>query len=1358
MSVSAWLRLLGCVTLVSDLAGAQQPCTAPLPTIAAPAVVVAGSSNLIATVKSNAGSRYAWAVTNAAVYFGNGSHQITYTAGASGPIDLQVVETTAAGCVSAPAAARVAVHPAPAWYAPEVRVVPIVLSTAGLNGSFFTSELTLTNRGGTTATLDLTYTAAFGGGGGTASYELGAGRQVVQPDAIAFLISIGVAMPPSGNRGGTLLVRFRGLSSPDAGSVTVRTTSALANGRAGLSYPGIAPAAALTGRSYLAGLRQDARDRTNLALVNAGIPGADGPIVLRVTILSADPAQPLETVLPDVELAAGGFAQLNEVLKSNGLALASGAATVERVSGSAPYIAYAVTNNAETSDGSFIPAVPEQAFAATSELVLPVAVETGGFRSELLLANLSTAAKTLKLTLSASAIQTPSSTSDVVLSLAPGEQRIVPSILGLFRAESADGVGAPGPTFAGPLFLTVEGGDARGLFAGARTTTSDGRFGLFYLAVSKGQAAVDEAWIYGLEQTSTDRTNLALVNMGDRDAGDAAYLIELFDGATGAKVSTLDGVTLSARSWTQLGSILATSAPGTSSAYARITRSAGLNSFLAYGVINDGAGPGERTGDGTFLGAAPVLGRALAKLTMRLPDYARAAYAADPGVTAAAGLTLTPQGAELPASTAHGFQVFAGSRRTQVNEEGTFAFGALPADALLGELRREDGLDRQTFPLAKLIATPGQPAEPIELAILWDGPHFMNVGDTPSIDLPPDPAFLGGTSRLSLGLEPALPTPQCAPNTFCTDRTLKCQRDPEHCCLDYDGTCADGRRYESCVLEYQQWVLSTCFFWTAVLCCHTESPYSFGLEGRGCYATHEGRICQSLDKGETGLLLSTRPIPSPPAKTPPEAAAVYCGQKLQLYLHNNTCANYSRVDVSGGAGGRILEPDVLQHFKPHGENAEESIQHLPDLSITYEAPQVNRDGRDVSSDVVTVTADGLERKFQVYVFCSNKQVATPVLSPVSGKYPAGSIYVTIRCATPGAAIHFTTDGTLPKETSPTIANGGGFPVDKTTTVKAQAFLIGQVPSDVAVGDYTILPDVVATPVLSPPGGTLIDAGGDTHPARIVVTCATPGAVIHYTKTDVTPGLADATVASGAAVTTSFNETGSGASTIVKARAFLPGLTSSFTATGVYVIKASPPVLSVPEGPYTGSISVTMTTATPSGHIRYTLDGSVPTVKSPEYGGPVLIAQTTTVKARTFASGEVESDVTTATYTVTNGTPTCMGGAFPVTFTVDRDPGGNAPQINLKDAELTVVITGTSVVIVGDQPQTVYGTGTIDLNRCYVAFAGGKGSFSGFNDLTCVYQNVTILQTGQISGEYVVGAGGQLPGKTATIYKFGGTRR
>ena len=152
------------------------------------------------------------------------------------------------------------------------------------------------------------------------------------------------------------------------------------------------------------------------------------------------------------------------------------------------------------------------------------------------------------------------------------------------------------------MFITAEGGSTAGLFVGARTGNpgGGGRYSLFYSAVPFGAAASTQAWISGLQQTSTSRSNLALVNTGEVDGSSSTFRIEIFSGETGAKVGEKT-VSLPARRFLQENAILATVAPGTSNAYARITKTSGSNPFVAYGVINDGGQPGQRSGDGAFV-------------------------------------------------------------------------------------------------------------------------------------------------------------------------------------------------------------------------------------------------------------------------------------------------------------------------------------------------------------------------------------------------------------------------------------------------------------------------------------------------------------------------------------------------------------------------------------------------------------------------------------------------------------------------------------------------------------------------------------------------------------------------------------
>ena len=472
--------------------------------------------------------------------------------------------------------------------------VPIVISSAGLAGSFYTSELSLTNRGTTAATVRFTYNAAFGGGGGSAADTLPAGRQKTVPDAIEYLISLGIPIPASGNRGGVLRVDFTGLSSTDAGSATARTTTAVPGGRAGLSYPAFG--AGLGGAAFLCGLRQDVADRSNVALLNAGGAGA-GDIVLRLTAFSGDAGALAPYIFPDLSLAPGAFRQYTEILKDAGLA--KGYVRIDRISGTAPYYAYATILDQTTSDGSFVPPLSEKDADEASGLTLPVVVETSAFSTEIVVANLSTEPQTVRLAFVADAVEAADSTAAVSIPLAAGEQKVIPAFVQYLRSQGVPGVGAPGPTFAGALHLTSSEATG-GIFLGGRTQTAGGggRYGLFYTAVAHGTAATSAAWLYGLQQNAENRTNLALVNTGETDGSTVGLHVDLYDGGTGSIAKSFD-VSLAPRKWTQINVVLASA--GIANGYARVSRTSGTNPFLAYASVVDGGQPQTRSDDGAFV-------------------------------------------------------------------------------------------------------------------------------------------------------------------------------------------------------------------------------------------------------------------------------------------------------------------------------------------------------------------------------------------------------------------------------------------------------------------------------------------------------------------------------------------------------------------------------------------------------------------------------------------------------------------------------------------------------------------------------------------------------------------------------------
>ncbi len=473
--------------------------------------------------------------------------------------------------------------------------VPVVVSVAGLNDSFFTSELTLTNKSTTPVTLDLQYTAAVGYGTGRVSnIELTPGQQI-EPDAIEYLRSLGIPIPASGSRVGTLMVRAFGTSSPSDVAVTVRTSSLVPEGRAGLSYTAVPLATgALTGPSYLCGLQQTATDRSNVAVQHAGL---SGNITLRLTVFSGNVAVSSPQLVAEVTLPPGGFKQFNGILQSEGLMLDNGYVKIEKVFGEAPYYAYAVINDQASSDSSFVAPVRANWMAGSSGLTLPVIVEAGEFRSELIVANWSSDIKTITFRFVDSDIA--NGQLSFSMDVGAGSQRILGDFVEHLRELGYSADLPRGRTYAGPLMATVNG-NSDGLFLGSRTSKpgGGGKYGVFCPAVPIGTAFSTGAWLYGLQQDSDDRTDLALLTTSSRDNNGNVYDIDLYDGNRGLKVKTLTQE-VPANQWVQIGMILGQA--GITQGYAHVKRMVGDNDFITYAVIKDGEKPNERSGDGAFI-------------------------------------------------------------------------------------------------------------------------------------------------------------------------------------------------------------------------------------------------------------------------------------------------------------------------------------------------------------------------------------------------------------------------------------------------------------------------------------------------------------------------------------------------------------------------------------------------------------------------------------------------------------------------------------------------------------------------------------------------------------------------------------
>ena len=238
----------------------------------------------------------------------------------------------------------------------------------------------------------------------------------------------------------------------------------------------------------------------------------------------------------------------------------------------------------------------------------------------------------------------------------------------------------------------------------------------------------------------------------------------------------------------------------------------------------------------------------------------------------------------------------------------------------------------------------------------------------------------------------------------------------------------------------------------------------------------------------------------------------------------------------------------------------------------------------------------------------------PVISPSGGTFTAVQA-VTLSDITTGATIYYTTDGTTPSTAS--AVYGGPITVSANETINAVAISAATTLSPVATASFVInFP--AATPIISPAGGTF------TSIQTATISDATAGATIYYTLDGSTPTVSSAVY--NGSITISKSET-------IQAVALAPGSSISVVASATFTLNltAATPVISPAGGTYTSIQTATITDATSSSTIYYTLDGSAPTVASTPYSGPITVSKSETINAIAVATGYANSAVATAAY-------------------------------------------------------------------------------------------------------------------------------
>jgi len=174
---------------------------------------------------------------------------------------------------------------------------------------------------------------------------------------------------------------------------------------------------------------------------------------------------------------------------------------------------------------------------------------------------------------------------------------------------------------------------------------------------------------------------------------------------------------------------------------------------------------------------------------------------------------------------------------------------------------------------------------------------------------------------------------------------------------------------------------------------------------------------------------------------------------------------------------------------------------------------------------------------------------------------------------------------------------------------------------------------------------------------------------------------------------------------INAIATATGYSSSPVASAIYTINlpaTAAPVFSLASGTYTTAQTVKITDATKGATIYYTTNGSTPTTNSTSYSGPISVSSNETIQAIAAASGDANSSLASATYTIA---PLAAAPTFsPVAGT----------YTSIQSVALSTTTSGASIyyTLDGSTPtstSTLYTTPlTVNASETIKAVAGGTG--------------------------------------------------
>lgn len=227
----------------------------------------------------------------------------------------------------------------------------------------------------------------------------------------------------------------------------------------------------------------------------------------------------------------------------------------------------------------------------------------------------------------------------------------------------------------------------------------------------------------------------------------------------------------------------------------------------------------------------------------------------------------------------------------------------------------------------------------------------------------------------------------------------------------------------------------------------------------------------------------------------------------------------------------------------------------------------------------------------------------------------------------GATLRYTLDGSVPTQLSPAYVAGYQIPINSTTTVNVIGFMNNWTPSAMATATYTISGQVAV-------GSVTPNSGTYNNPTEVTIGLPIPNDAEVYFTTDGTDPIRNVSNVYAGAFNVDANDVINGQAAVeIRVKGFRDDWDASPVTSRVLTFQAAIPGFSVPAGVYAVTQNLTLNTTTVGAQIRYTTDGSDPTITSTLYTTPITINQGVTVKARAFNGDYLPSPIASATYVI-----------------------------------------------------------------------------------------------------------------------------